>query len=491
MTLTPTPTVPIPTDPATLTQQDVRTLASTPLSATATAARTMYGGDHLGLISAAGVYPYWRGPMLTLDPGLRGEAATAQAREVKAFQDVLRRSFTSVNFVREILDREISASVARMTWAEQHSLLDQWWRQGQTRVERTLRDAITQARREGRAVLRFRLATPPPGTRGAQPAAYLRLELVPPEQARVLEHPDTLQPLGTYAYQVDGIDAAELSYLDPQGRTITRVYRDGRHTDSTPLDLGGRLPLIEITLPPLITEQVLQNQMAYNTVVTMSVRNTELAGFVERYGINIEPPFILEPDPDHPGEQRRRYLPFQTGPARLNLWRQATYDKSDADGTYTGEQPLGKGEYGRFEPTSAEPLTAAADLLRQNIYGETGQMFVLMSADASSSGRSREVAMSDFDLRREEVADAARYLISTVGETALALLAALSGTPDPRVRVTGQVRTRATPQAPDDRSADLADLQAGIMTPAEIRARRGLDETQPPPDPPPEPAPQT
>ncbi|WP_394649454.1 hypothetical protein [uncultured Deinococcus sp.] len=475
----------------------LRALAQQPLTSTQRAARDMYGGDHLGSLTSRGQYAYWRGPMLALDETLRGEQAQAQARQVREFQNVLTRSFTSVNLIREIVDREVGASAARMTWearADEDALLQLWWRQGGHHVERVIRTALTTARREGRAVLRFRVGTLPVTGRTPEAVALaLRLEDVPPETARVLEHPDTLARVGVYAYQWQGLDAAEVCFLDAAGNTIVRVMQGGRVEDSAPLALGGRLTLLEISLPALVTEQVIQNQAAYNTVVTMSVRNTELAGFVERYGINLEPPYRMVDDPSNPGQQKREYLPFATGPARLNLWRQATMDKTDAGGNYQGETSLGAGQYGRLEPSSAEPLLAAAGLLRRNIYSETGQMFVLMAEDATASGRSREVAMSDFDARREVVRDAARYLIGDVGETALALMYALAGQPRPGVQVLGQVRGRAIGQDAQERQADLNDIAAGVMTPAEVRARRGLDEAPeltpvpaPPPTPPPE-----
>lgn len=470
-------------NPASATLSDLRTLAITPLTVTQRMARDMDAGEHLGSLSAGGMFAYWRGPVFTLDDASAGDKQAAAF--VRDFQQALIRSFTSTNFIRELLSREVGASVARMTWqaeAEDDALLSEWWGAAGGHVERTVREAVYTARREGRAVLRFRVlpgASAPP----AAAAQRVHLELLPPEQARIILHPDTLERTGVYAYQVQGQDAAEVCYLDDQRRTVLRVLRAGQpDTPSDPLDLGGRLTLLEVALPPLITPQILQNQMGYNTVATLALRNTELAGFVERYGIGIEPPYVMEPDPDAPGRMRRKYLPVRVGGGRINLWARSTYDKTDAQGNYLGEEPTpGGGEYGRLEPTSAEPLMAAAELFRRNIYSEAGQMFVLMNADATSSGRSRELAMVDFDARREVVRDAARALITEVAETALALMYALAGQPRPQVRVTGQVRERMIPQAADERAADLADLAAGVMTVTEIRARRGLDEQVPAP----------
>ncbi|QLG11013.1 hypothetical protein HLB42_09680 [Deinococcus sp. D7000] len=480
-------------DAANLTLEQARRQARTPLTSVQRAARDMYQGDHLGSLSTHGQYAYWRGPVFTLDD-TQGDNKEASAF-VRDFRNALQRSFTSTNFIHELLEREVGVSIARMTWdqlpAEQAALLELWWKLDSTRVEHVIREAITTARREGRGVLRFRVAAPKVAPTTPEAAArFIRLETLPPESARVVEHPDTLERVGLYAYTWQNIDAAEISALDDQGRTVLRVLRGNQPVDAgTPFDLGGRLTLIEVTLPALITEQILQNQMGYNTVATLALRNTELAGFVERFGIGIEPPYILEDDPQHPGQKVRKYLPVKVGGGRMNLWARSTYDKTDAKGNYLGEEPTpGGGEYGRLEPTSAEPLMSAAEMFRRNIYGEAGQMFVLMNSSGDVSGRSREIAMSDFDARREVVRDAARYLITEVAETALALMYALSGKSRPAVQVVGQVQGRAIPQSAEERAADLGDLAVGVMTAGEVRARRGLDElpssTGPPETPP-------
>lgn len=471
--------------------QEIRAAATRPLSSTQTAARDMYLGFHLGRPPGAGdQFAYWRGPMLTVDEQARGEEAAEAARAVQQFQQAIRRSFTSTNMVAEVLDREVGASVSKLTWRttrEQDRLLTSWWRRDMNRMDRVIREVIATARREGRGALRFRVAPLPPGRLDPEDVArYIRAEAVAPEQLRVAQDPDTLRRWSAYAYRTSNRDAAEVCWVDERGQTVVRVMR-GQESGSLdlqtspPLALGGRLLHLELMLPALITEPVLQNQMAYNAITTMMVRNTEAAGFPERYGIGIEPPFVMEPDPQNPGQQRKRYLKVRVGNGTINFFGPATDFVPDGQGGWREQAIGGTQQYGRHEPVSPAPLTEAARYCRENIYGEVGQAFVLMSADATSSGRSREVAMSDFDARREVVTDAARFLISEVAETFLALCWALAGQPRDIDPVEGQVRGRVLPQSEGERAADLADIQAGVQTAAEVRLKRGYDEPLPPP----------
>ncbi|GAA5513630.1 hypothetical protein Dcar01_02374 [Deinococcus carri] len=475
----------------------------------------MYHGHHLGKPIGGGAedLSYWRGPVVhPPQGGTEQEKRQAQA-VVNEFQMALRRSFTSTNFIKEFVNREVNSSVARMNWTllqveatrddenkrttleqEADALTKAWWRLDRNHPERAIRQALVFARREGRGILRFRVAggalqqgadgkvRVKPGLKLAQLARYIRLECIAqPENVVVREDPDTFVRSAIYAYQdAAEKEAAEVCTVEGE-ETVLRVVKEGQEGEApaTRIKLGSRITFIELALDALITPQVLQNQMAYNTASTMILRNTELAGFMERYGINVEPPYVLEQDPDKAeGVMRRRYLPLKVGAGHMTAWRGATYDKTGEKGEYLGEEPLGKPEYGRFTPVSPDALIEAADHNRINLYGEVGQAYVLMGADAVASGRSREVAIADFDSIRQPVIDLAEATITEVLETFLALLAALANQPGrfESIQVDGQVKSRIVPPSPEDRSADRADAQAGVISLQTARQRQGQDD---------------
>ncbi|GGS13766.1 hypothetical protein [Deinococcus knuensis] len=271
----------------------------------------------------------------------------------------------------------------------------------------------------------------------------------------------------------------KLRTLAAEGHTHLRVLRgDQQEAASVALDLGGHVHYLELAADPLITPQFLQNQMAYNTTSTMILRNTELAGFLERYGINVEPPYEVVPDPDRPGQTRRVYKAPRTGAGSMILWRQATYRKADVHGKYLGDEPLGRAEYGRFEPVSPAALVTAAEHSQLNMYSEAGQVFVLMGKDATASGRSREVALADFGTAREDTVTLAQNAVKGVISTLLALVAALANQPRryAQLDVQGTVRPRVIPPSPEDRRADREDVAAGVISKATARQRQDIDD---------------
>ena len=488
---------------------ELQQAAATPLLPAAQQARHMYNGHHLGKPIGNGEtdLSYWRGPQFEASPDLDEQSRRQADQFLSEFQRAVRRTFTSTNFVRQVVRRELGSATSRMTWTirdpqgqeglsdlrtEADALSTAWWRMDRRLAERSTRAAIAYARREGRGVLRFRVAAAALIRDAAgvmriktqdmtQLLRYIQLEHVEaPESVGIWQNPDTLTRHAVYSYQDPAQNqAAEVSSELENGQTLLRVVKAEQPSQVT-LNLGGRLTLIELTIEPLITEQVLQNQMAYNTASTMILRNTELAGFIERYGINIEPPFIMEPDPEHPGQMKRRYLPVKTGAGTMNLWRSSTYDQTDAQNNYSGETPLGSPSYGRFEPVSPEALTAASDHSRANIYSEVAQDYVLMASVGTESGRSREVAISDFEITREPVVDLGKTSLGLVLETFLALVSALAGQAGrfESLQVEGQVQTRVVPPSSLDRDADRADAQAGIISVQTARHRQGIDASE-------------
>lgn len=496
---------------------DLISAAGAGLPETALQARHMYHGHHLGQPLGAGAgtdFAYWRGPMVRPDPAATEAAQRAAQTHVNEFQTALLRSFTSTNFVRECINREVNSSTARMSWTvmqvdqdrekeegrtaleqEADALLTDWWKTDRRHPERSIRTALQYARREGRGILRFRVAgglfrpgeggtlTVRPGLKPAAIARYIRLgALTHPEQCRVWEDPDTFERKAVYAYR-DAQDrqCVEVSaYNETQDRTVLRIVREGQDVPAPPvmLRLGGRIHYIEVQLDPLITPQFLENQMAYNTSSTMILRNTELAGWLERYGINIEPPFDLVDDPNRPGQKMRKYATVKPGPGTMMAWQQTTIKSRDQNGNLLSEQALGKPEYGRFEPVSPDALIAATDHHKLNMFSEVGQLYVLMGKDATATGRSREVAMSDADTIRAETVAVTEDVIGDVCETFLALVGALSGTPGryDRIDVTGTVKSRIVPPSSEDRKADRDDVAAGIISKATARQRQGIDD---------------
>ena len=487
------------------------------LPKTAEQARHMYEGYHLGrpLGSGAGMdFTYWRGPMVRLPEGATEQQQRAAQSMVTDFQNALTRSFTSTNFVKETLTREIASCTAKMNWTlidtgeqvtlppdgertlledEADKLVGDWWRTARKHPEKAIRQALIFARREGRSVLRFRVAAGAYARFGdgklrvktqdmGQIARFIRLECVQtPERVAVWENPDTFDTSAVYVYQdTRGTDSAETCHVEG-GRTLLRLHKAGAEAATIlDLDLGGRILYLELKTDPAITAQFLQNQMAYNTASTMILRNTELAGFLERWGINIEPPYDLVDDPASPGQKLKRYSSARPGAGTMMAWQQSTVKTRDARGGIIDEQPLGSAQYGRFEPSPPDSLISATNHNMLNMYSEVGQSYVLMGKDATASGRSREVAISDFDNIRQPTIDLAEATIGEVCEIFLALVSALAGKAGyfNSIDVEGQVKARIVPPSPLDRQADREDVKTGVISKHTARQRQGIDDPE-------------
>jgi hypothetical protein len=484
--------------PGEMTDSDAQAASVTDkLNATRRMARNMAAGYHLGAPGEDGIQSteYWSGPVVTIDPSLPQEAIGQAVRYRNEFLSALRRSFASTNFVKETARRHADAVIGHAPTTvmqagtdevnkRAHELVMRWWEM--LGVHKLLHGATQKALVEGRAVVRLSLspAALQPGADGSmtvrsmdadQLLKYLRPALLPPESAWLWEDAN-LNPAASYSYQTGdrAQDRIELAYVDDQGKTHLTVWDEARQPMSVIADLGGRIPYLQLMLTPLITPQVLENQRAYNVVTTMANRNTELAGFLERYMINLEPPTTTVRAID--GTPTKRPI-MRTGPGTMAV----LFSKLIARATPQGEsfEPVGPPQYGRFEPTSAQPLMAALDLAKTNIFSETRQMFALMGADASASGRSREVAISDFGASVQPTRRDVEHLGGQLTETLLVMLGALSGE-RALMGVTVDFRCHVQPVPPSslERQQDRADVETGLISLATGRHRQGIDSSE-------------
>ena len=314
---------------------------------------------------------------------------------------------------------------------------------------------------------------------GTLDEALLRLRLMPTNEvtAGVLEDPETLEPLSVIAYETrdsSGItrEELELSFVDDQGQTVLRVMRNTTDPiQKAELDLGGRLWLIQASVTfPLITDDLLSQQDALNVALTLLNRNTHFAGFVERYGIGIEPPVDEEGRPK-----------LNVGSGTSNFFQPSVVTETTTDplgNTTVSQRPI-SGQYGRFEPSDPKALTAAVDYAEANLYAIARQRFVVMSDDATASGRSREVAAGDYLVNAGRLARAMEGYVRDVLEFALAFAGAIMGQPGRYASLRAHVscHPRGFQPSAQDRAQDLAELQAGAMSLETFLARRGDADT--------------
>ena len=293
--------------------------------------------------------------------------------------------------------------------------------------------------------------------------------------------PETGTQAAAYTYEraSDSAEISELVYVDPDTlRTVLKIFT-ADSVASVEIPLGERLNYIQIEMEPLISRTVLENQRLINATKTMMAKNSELAGFLERYAINVKPPMRDEVYTDANGERQTRRVPaaLEFGPGKLTALAGQTVKRVDGDGNEY-EEALAGVQYGRFEPSPPDALIATLNSARESAYNEVAQGFALMNGQATASGRSREVAIADFMNRvarmRQAIEKAGRELLEAV----VAMLGHFTGNPDwAELRVDFFCLLQPVPRDAADRAQDLNDAVAGVISYDTARARQGITDS--------------
>ncbi|NJK45031.1 MAG: hypothetical protein HC933_12770, partial [Pleurocapsa sp. SU_196_0] len=236
-----------------------------------------------------------------------------------------------------------------------------------------------------------------------------------PESAGVTVDIDG-NPQYAYLYFKDLEDKTrlELQYTEGQRTVIAIEGQDGAYQE-VQYPLAGALLTYEMTRASLFTPQVVSLQKLINKVHTMLSRNTDTAGFLERTIENGVPPGHEEQDPNRPNDPDARVFirtPYQTGAGVTNFLAPYVFD----DGK--GNKVAIPARANFREPVSVNTFVDSIENTERAFYKEVKQLHVLLSGDASSSGRSRQQAMNDYRSSLRPTVDALngamRWLFNTV-----------------------------------------------------------------------------
>lgn len=253
---------------------------------------------------------------------------------------------------------------------------------------------------------------------------YIFVHHPSPTQSGVVQNTDTMQEAGVYLFQdVEGNTHAEIAYamgigseaptmirqldpvatatiVNPDGTPVSTVVTPATGTgDSTEfsnqilIELGGLLPIYEIKIPILITEQVRSQQKMLNESLTMANRNIELAGFLERTILNGQMPGHYEDNPADPSGKSKRFVPdpYQVGAAAINFVNGIpSYDQQGKIIGLTNPQIVYK------DPVTPDTFEQTKQMAYTGILEETRQVHYLLAAETYASGESRKQARADF-----------------------------------------------------------------------------------------------
>lgn len=358
-----------------------------------------------------------------------------------------------------------------------------WWDQRKPR--KILKDALAYALLEDKVCIRFFF---PPASRNEQgqiTATDLisglmipRLEIVTSDKAGVFVDQNTEEEFGAYVYTDSKTQkkVAELTYVQ-NGITFLTVFTEGASRQDYEFDLGGRLLMYELRRDALITEQVRSAQRALNLDLTSMMRNVNLAGNLERSLLNVARPkkTVRVPDGSELGYHEQEVdAEILTGAGATMAYEGSLI--KDEDGKIIGRA---NPNIIFREPVSVETFVDTRAELREAIHGQCQQLHIMISGDATVSGRSREQARGEFRSSlqdsKEPVDDCGRWML----ETELRLGAYLSNQTSKFIGYRCEFNSiiEDGPVDSTDRQENRNDVDKGLMSVETAMSRNGIEDT--------------
>lgn len=287
-----------------------------------------------------------------------------------------------------------------------------FWNQ---RFRQTTRDA-TGAERSGI----------PPQQNRAEALRTVEFIAPRPDVCGVYYDPDTLAPVGIYRYKTAaGDDGLELWFLEGE-RTIF-LHREADVTREYAYDWGGVIPIVPLTVEPLLTEPVRRLSGALDTVASGMLRLSIAHSHAQRDEIDVRPSGEMKDTPPQDGSEiyaevqpdgSTKYLhrsPRELGNGVTNNLYGITLDTEVRD---TGGELIRKREYQKpqvvyHEPSDPENVLKVIRALKREIRSACHQGHILdEGSTAEASGDAYEQHRAEHASDVEGVANAVAGLTS-------------------------------------------------------------------------------
>jgi hypothetical protein len=311
--------------------------------------------------------------------------------------------------------------------------------------------------------------------------ASMRVEFVPPTRSRLLDDGGELFSLIKYQVRHDWAtrdtkNVIEFSFVDNSDRTfVGTIGEQSGISDitkanlSSPFDLAGFTTLGEFKGQPYVNHALYKNNQLVNLALTCAGFSLVDNGFGEMVLTNValETKSITGPDGskiDVPVDIKRG------GGAIQNLIGVEIVDEHS--GTVRKETP---GVHFR-EPSAMTAFKDGYDLGYVACLQEAGQLYALISGDATASGESRIQALADFILRvnpyKSEVDEEGSQLMTV----ALLWAAQLAGKPLTDHRVVYDSRMFVSSLSNDEKVTVMAMRKDGTISRETERVLLGIDD---------------
>lgn len=435
---------------------------------------------------AGDTFAYWNGPAPQPDEDDYGRV-----------MDLLERVHVNANLVAECIDTWRDALVGNdPDWyltrngerpegedagiAKAEQLLQSWWEWQRSLASRQRRQApITEAVAQmlttdpdatgiGSAYLRvysplrYRDAKLPP----EESYRKIGLQLCPPGSVEVERDDDNLIWQFKYKWSTpNGGSRTETHELLESGLTRS-TYADGSVAE---YDLGGLLPIVEMSGPCLITQSIRSLQLALNTTLTMCGQNVSLAGFVERVILNAQMPGEWE---DRGG--REVFVPsteaVQFGPGRAPfLVGVPVGDPANPSGYTTPSISY-------RDPSPVVTFTDSFDLLRTAFYQAMGLGHLLSAGDGSLSGVSRIHIKDNWITRLGLYRPIVETAIADIFRIVLLQLQGMKAVDAKNLEPVVELRLNIGRPLPEEQTAVIANYNAGLISRTRAMSGVGVED---------------
>lgn len=237
--------------------------------------------------------------------------------------------------------------------------------------------------------------------------------------AAIITDEDTRYKAGVYVStrERDGVreQLAEVCFVDPATRLTTIRTISPQGVRDFTFDLGGRLTMFQGTRERFISDQAIRLQMGVNLAETVLARNIVSAGYLERTIMNAELPFDEVDEVDTAGAKTGktviRYRPLEFGPNVTNVL--TGVEQEDEQGNVSNATP----SITYRPPVDTRPTIDAKNAMVADCLDELHLTHVLIAAEATPSGKSREQARAEYEsslgLTRAPLEGGVRWLVET------------------------------------------------------------------------------
>lgn len=250
----------------------------------------------------------------------------------------------------------------------------------------------------------------------------MRVEFVPPTQSRLLDDGGEFFSLVKYSVRRnwetnENMSVIEFSFVDDSNQTFVGTVEErgtvNKVTDanlSSPFNLNGWPTFNEFKGTPYVSAALYRNNQLANLALTCAGFSLVDNGFGEMVLTNVELETETVETDGGPVEMPKRIK--RGGGTVQNFVGMETFD--EATGAVRRETP---GVTFR-DAGNLSPFKQGFDLAYAACLQETGQLYALISGDATASGEARIQALTDFLLRimkyKSEVDELGSWLLTTV-----------------------------------------------------------------------------